>query len=160
MVNAVGSYHTISYFLTKRNMNKNTNLIGTITELKCFTHFLELGYNVSIPQTPCRYDCIVDTGKNLFKIQIKTSNTTRTEGCINFSVCSSHQSKGSHTHVDYKDDNIDFFCTVHEEEYYLVPISECGKREKNLRLVPTKSGQVKGISFAKDYICKEVLKLL
>ena len=54
-------------------------------------------------------------------------------------------------------DNIDYFCTWYNNECYLIPVSECGRTEKNLRLVPTKNGQVKGISFAKDYIAKEVL---
>ena len=48
--------------------------------------------------------------------------------------------------------------TCWDEKYYLVPVKECGSREKTLRLIPTKSGQVKGISFAKDYIAEEVLK--
>ena len=68
----------------------DTNLIGAITELKCITYFLELGYTVSVPQNPCRYDFIIDTGNNLYKIQVKTCNTTRREGGITFSTCSSH----------------------------------------------------------------------
>ena len=55
------------------------------------------------------------------------------------------------------EDGIDYFCTWFENECYLIPVQKCGKTEKNLRLVPTKNGQVKGISFAKDYIAKEVL---
>ena len=47
-----------------------------------------------------------------------------------------------------------------EEKSYLIPIEECGGAEKNLRLVPPKNGQVKGINFAKNYIAKEVLKRL
>ena len=55
----------------------DTNIIGTITELKCITYFLELGFTVSVPQNPCRYDFILDTGTELLKIQVKTCNTTR-----------------------------------------------------------------------------------
>ena len=40
----------------------NTNLIGTITELKCQLYLLNLGYTVSIPVNPERYDMILDTG--------------------------------------------------------------------------------------------------
>ena len=46
----------------------NTNLKGTITELKCKIHFLENGYVVSTPDTPTRYDFILDTGDKLLKI--------------------------------------------------------------------------------------------
>lgn len=135
----------------------NTNIIGTVTELKCITYFLELGYTVSIPQNPCRYDFILDTGDKLLKIQVKTGNTTRQEGCLNFSTSSAHYVKGQYTHTSYKNDNIDYFCTYYDNECYLIPIAECGSREKNLRLIPTKNGQTKNISFAKDYIAKEVL---
>ena len=138
-------------------MKQNTNLIGSITELKCITYFLELGFTVSVPQNPCRYDFIVDTGENLLKIQVKTCNTTRNEGCLTFSTCSSHYVAGKHTHTPYKNDNVDYFCTYYENECYLIPVNECGSREKSLRLIPTKSGQTKNISFAKDYIAKEVL---
>lgn len=139
------------------NTNIDTNIIGTITELKCITYFLELGYTVSIPQNPCRYDFILDTGNRLLKIQVKTCNTTRSEGNITFSTCSAHYKKGIHTHTNYKNDNIDYFCTYYNNECYLVPVSECGVREKTLRLIPTKNGQIKNIAFAKDYVAKEVL---
>lgn len=133
----------------------NTNTIGAITELKCQLHFMELGYVVSVPLTPERYDFILDTGEHLYKIQVKTSHAD--EGGFSFSVCSSHFVNGKVKHTHYKDDNIDFFCTEFEGNCYLVPVSECGKDSKKLRLEPTKNGQVKGISFAKDYLAKEVL---
>lgn len=155
MVKASGSYHrNIS---TKYNMKRDTNLIGTITELKCMTYFLELGYTVSVPQNPDRYDFIVDTKDKLLKVQVKTCNTTRSEGAINFSTSSAHSTAKGINHTHYKNDNIDYFCTYYNGECYLVPVEECGSREKNLRLVPTKNGQTKGICFAKDYIAKEVL---
>ena len=136
----------------------DTNIIGTITEMKCKTYFLELGYTVSTPDSPCRYDFILDTGKELLKIQVKSSNTTRREGCISFSVASCHIANKKHIRADYQNDGIDYFCTYYDNECYLVPVSECGKTEKALRLIPTVNGQTKNISFAKDYIAKEVLK--
>lgn len=133
----------------------NTNIIGTVTELKCKTYFLELGYCVSTPESPCRYDFILDTGDKLFKIQVKTCKSDGEK--ITFNTCSTHCVKGKYVHTDYKNDNIDFFCTWFENECYLVPIQESGRSEKSLRLVPTKNGQIKNICFAKDYIAKEVL---
>lgn len=138
-------------------MIKDTNLIGTITEMKCMTYFLELGYTVSVPQNPSRYDFIVDTKERLLKIQVKTCNTTRSKGAINFATTSARPTGHGVDHVNYKQDNIDYFCTYYNDECYLVPVEECGSREKNLRLVPPKNGQIKGICFAKDYIAKEVL---
>lgn len=40
----------------------DTNLVGTITEMRCKLYFTELGYIVSTPETPVRYDFIIDTG--------------------------------------------------------------------------------------------------
>lgn len=136
----------------------NTNLLGTITEMKCITYFMELGYTVSIPQNPCRYDFIIDVGDKMLRVQVKTCNTSRRPGGITFSTCSSHYVKGIHTHTTYKFDNIDYFCTYYENECYLVPVSECGSREKCLHFGPMKNGQVKNISFVKDYIAREVIK--
>ena len=137
------------------NYTMDTNIKGIVTELKCKTYFLELGYTVSTPENPVRYDFILDTGGKLLKVQVKTCKSDGEK--LNFATCSSHFVNGKVTHTDYQNDNIDYFCTWFENECYLVPVSECGKTEKNLRLVPTKNGQVKGICFAKDYIAKEVL---
>ena len=53
----------------------DTNLKGTITELKCKTYFLELGYIVSTPDSPTRYDFMLDKGEKVLKVQGKTSHT-------------------------------------------------------------------------------------
>lgn len=135
----------------------NTNLIGTITELKCKTYFLELGYNVSTPESPARYDFILDTGNSLFKIQVKTCHAEEENTKIVFKTSSTHITANGNTHNHYQNDGIDYFCTWYENNCYLIPVKDCGKDKKFLRLVPTKNGQVKNISFAKDYIAKEVL---
>jgi hypothetical protein len=133
----------------------DTNIIGTITELKCKIYFLELGYTVSTPENPSRYDFILDTGDKLLKVQVKTSNTDGEK--ITFATCSSHFINGKVTHTDYKNDNIDYFCTWSGNECYLIPVKECGRSEKTLRLIPARNGQVEGICFAKDYIAKNIL---
>lgn len=132
-----------------------TSVIGTITEMKSQLYFIQLGYIVSVPITQERYDFILDTGKQLYKIQVKTS--FEVDGGFQFPTCSSHVIKGKVTHTHYKDDDIDFFCTEFNENYYLIPVSECGQTAKRLRLEPTKNNQRQGISFAKDYIATEIL---
>ena len=42
--------------------------------------------------------------------------------------------------------------------FYLYLAPEKGLKEKTLRVCPTKSGQVKGIDFAKDFVFEEVIK--
>lgn len=135
----------------------DTNLIGTITELKCKTYFLELGYIVSTPDAPTRYDFILDIGDKLLKIQVKSCHLDSEKTKIMFKTSSTHITAYGNTRHHYKDDGIDYFCTWYENECYLVPVEECGKDEKCLRIAPTKNGQVKNISFAKDYIAREVL---
>ena len=132
----------------------DTNLKGTITELKCKLYFMELGYAVSTPDSPTRYDFILDTGEKLLKIQVKTSH--KEEDKFAFDTCSSHITRNGATRRTYNQE-IDYFCTWFENECYLVPVSECGSREKFLRIAPTKNGQTKNICFAKDYIASEVL---
>lgn len=134
----------------------NTNFIGTITEMQCRLYFTEHEYICSVPEIPARYDFILDTGKRLLKIQVKTC---RTDGeTIEIATCSHHNTRKGNVKVDYRDNGIDYFCTWFENNCYLIPVQECGKNSKKLRLVPTKNGQVKNISFAKDYIATEVLK--
>lgn len=132
----------------------DTNLKGTITELKCKIYFLELGYFVSTPDSPTRYDFILDVDGKLLKIQVKTSKSNGER--ISFETCSSHITREGASRRTYEKE-IDYFCTWFNNECYLIPVEECGTRNKSLRLIPTKNGQTKNISFAKDYIAKEVL---
>ena len=132
----------------------DTNLKGTLTELKCKIYFLELGYMVSTPESPARYDFILDIGNKLLKIQVKTSHTDGEK--IMFETCSSHITRDGASRRTYKEE-IDYFCTWFENECYLIPVEECGA-DKRLRILPTKNGQVRGITWAKDYELEEVVK--
>ena len=52
----------------------DTKTKGNVTELKCILKLTELGFKVSKPVfDDARYDLIIDTGKRLLKIQVKTS---------------------------------------------------------------------------------------
>lgn len=134
----------------------NPSTIGTITEMKCQLYFMQLGYVVSVPTTPERYDFILDTGKQLYRIQAKTAHEV--DNGFEFSVCSCRSVDGKTISTDYQNDNIDFFCTQFDEVFYLIPAFECGVRSKRLRLKPTKNNQTQGICFAKDYIATKILE--
>ena len=136
----------------------STNIKGLTTELQCQTYFIQLGYIVSVPLGPQRYDFILDTGKELLKIQVKSCNNTD-PAILEFSTKSVHYNKTNGYHnVNYDENEVDYFCTFFNNECYLIPFSEIGSSSKKLRLLPTKNGQVKNICFAKDYIAKEVLE--
>lgn len=138
----------------------NTQIIGALTEQKCFIKCIECGYLISKPLFDNgRYDFILDTGKNLLRIQVKTSRWKDEEhSAFIFNCYSQHSIGGGNKRMKYTKDEIDFFMTEKDGIFYLFPAPEEGIQEKCLRIIPPKSGQVKGISFAKDYIFEEVIK--
>ena len=138
----------------------DTNLKGTLTELKCKIYFLELGYMVSTPESPARYDFILDTNKGkLLRIQIKTSRWKDDEHSgFCFNGYSQHSTGAGNKRMKYTKKEIDFFMTERDGIFYLYPASIDGFTEKTLRLLPTKSGQKANIDFAQDYIFEEVIK--
>ena len=79
------------------------------------------------------------------------------EECIKFSCRSSHRREGKCINTTYTANEIDYFATYWNNKCYMVPINETSN-EKTLRFLPPKNGQIKGISFAKDYEVEEVLK--
>lgn len=139
---------------------KNTQYKGALTEQKCFLKCIELGFIVSKPLFDnARYDFILDTGKQLLKIQVKTSRWKDEEhsGFV-FNCYSQHCLSNGNKIMKYTKNEIDFFMTEQDGIFYLFPAPETGLKEKTLRILPTKTGQVKNISFAKDYIFEEVIK--
>ena len=133
----------------------NTLIKGRLTEVKVLNYFLELGYIVSTPEIPCQYDFLVDIEGTIIKIQVKTCREV--EGAIEFNTSSITHNANGYTKRAYTANMVDYFCTYYNNECYLVPFSECGSKTKKLRLIPTKNGQVKNISFAKDYIARDIL---
>lgn len=133
----------------------NTLIKGKLTEVNVLKYFLELGCIVSTPEIPCQYDFLVDTGKKIIKIQVKTCRED--DGVIKFSTSSMTHNSNGYIKRRYTEDMVDYFCTYYNNECYLVPLNKCGSKEKKLRLVPTKNGQIKNIYFAKDYIAKNIL---
>ena len=139
---------------------QNTQISGAITEQKCFLKCIESGYIVSKPLFDnARYDFILDTGKNLLRIQVKTSHWKDEEHSAFIFNCYSQHSLGTGNKVmKYTKKEIDFFMTEQEGIFYLYPAPEEGLKEKTLRVKPSKTGQVKNISFTKDFIFEEVIK--
>lgn len=130
---------------------------GNLTELQCLTAFIEQGCGVSIPYGDnSKYDFIADIDGQLLKIQVKTSSL-KDENAIKFSCRTTHLNCKGVINERYSSDEIDFFATYWDNQCYLIPISECSV-EKTLRFAPTKSGQTKGITFAKDYTLEKQLQ--
>lgn len=141
-----------------------TKIKGNVTEMECMLAFMKLGYQVSIPfGEDSRYDFVVDINDKLYKIQCKTcSEVTENEQvlAVKFKTVRQSGSKATNwTRTKYEENEIDYFATSYQGICYLVPVKECSI-EKTLRIIPPRNGQIKGISFLKDYELSEVLKTL
>lgn len=137
----------------------DTRVKGELTEMKCQLYCLENGYIISKPILDnARYDMILDYNGKLYRIQIKTSRwmSEEHEGII-FNCKSQHSISGGNKIMKYSPEEIDFFMTEFENEYYLIPCEKT-KNEMRLRFKPTKNGQDYKAFFAKDYKFEEVIK--
>lgn len=138
----------------------NTKAVGVITEEEIKLWFLKQGLTVSVPiGDNSRYDFIVDCNGKLIRFQSKTSNLTRTPGCINFACASiKYNSQGSNR-TKYTSQEIDYFCTLHPDtrQIYIVPVDICGN-ECNLRLIPPKNNCYKNVKMAVDYEGEKMLE--
>ena len=131
----------------------NSKQKGIITEEELKLWFLKQGFSVSVPiGDNSRYDFIVDFNGKLVKMQSKTSNLTRTIDCLNFACASVRYNSNGSNRTQYTKDDIDYFCTIHPENHqvYIVPVEICGN-ECNLRFIPPKNNQIKGIKMATEY---------
>ena len=124
--------------------------------MKC----LEAGYIVSKPLFDnVRYDFILDTGNKIFRVQIKTSHWKDEEhSAFIFNCYSQHSLSSGNKVMKYTKEEIDYFMTEQNGVFYLYPAPEVGLKEKTLRVLPTKTGQIKNIDFARDYVFEEVIK--
>ena len=102
------------------------NLIkGQLIELKVQEEFLRYGFDISIPTyNSSRYDLLVDTGKEILKIQIKKS-IGKTKNSFCFECVSSNVRSNSMTSKrKYTEEEIDYFATVWKDKVYLIPVEE------------------------------------
>ncbi len=141
-------------------MSLSSHFIGEITEQQVAIEFLKRGVQVSKPLVQdSRYDFVVDINKKLYKIQVKTSSL-KENSYLEFATSTSHTNTKGTLNLSYSSEDVDFFATTYENQCYLIPFSVCGKRSQRLRLISTKNGQTKGITFAKDYEIDKILENL
>lgn len=138
----------------------NTKQLGNITEIECMLAFIKLGHNVLTPYGDCeRYDFIADVNGKLIKIQVKHACDSHIEdGFITFRTSNKTTQNGEFVRHRYTEEQIDYFATFYNNKCYLIPVNQVGGNLKTLRFTPPKNGQVKSITFAKDYELEEVLK--
>lgn len=154
-VKGAAVYLTLSFFM-KDIVNSKQK--GNITELETMLAFIKLGYNVLTPYGDCeRYDFVVDVNGKFIRVQAKTSSTEDNGASFKFSCRSCNRKDGKIVHHLYSNEEIDYFVTTFNGKCYLIPVEECGT-DKRLRILPTKNGRVRGVTWAKDYELEEVVK--
>lgn len=133
---------------------------GIETELSCQTEFIKRGINVSVPVSAyCKYDFIADIDGNLKKIQVKTARK-RTTGFM-ISTLSTHLTSNGPRKNTYTEKEIDYFCTIYENQCYLIPAKEViGKTQFTLTLFPDKRVNNYLIMHAKNYTLDYQIELL
>ena len=142
-------------------MELSSHFKGEITEQQVAIEFLKLGLQVCKPLVQSsKYDFVVDIENKLYKIQVKTSTPKEENSYIEFATSTSHTNTRGTLNLTYSENDVDFFATMYNNEFYLIPFSHCGKRAQRLRLVPTKNGQTTGIKFAKDYHLNDIVENL
>lgn len=142
----------------------DTKRIGNSTELNCIAYLYDCGCDILLPYGDSqKYDIVVCYNGKLYKIQCKTANPTyKEDGSIDYVTIKTSWESGrkSRTKIHYSKEDIDFFATYFDGQCYLIPVEETSSNGKTIRFALPRNGQVKDVTFAKDYIGKDVLKRL
>lgn len=142
-------------------MNENLKK-GAITELKCQMFLIENNFIVSKPILDnARYDLLLDCNNKIYKIQIKTSRWSKEGETIFFNCRSVHSISNGNKVMKYTPDEIDYFMTEWDGEFYLIPC-DTERAQFTLRLCdPSGNAKfIKNLHWAKDYLATEVIKTL
>lgn len=141
----------------KGEKHMNTVGVGDIGEMVAITKFTKKGFVVSKPLTNvARYDFIVEIQNKLYRVQVKTTESTKDEGAkMEFSTKTTNYEKGHWKSNRYSTEEIDLFflyCLENDWSGLFIPDASVKMPSAiSLRLTPTKNNQIKGINFAKDY---------
>ncbi|MEV7684493.1 group I intron-associated PD-(D/E)XK endonuclease [Streptomyces bungoensis] len=130
---------------------------GELTEAIVLAKLIEYGYRVSLPfGDNCRYDLIVDDGRRLHRVQVKTARDGRNPGTLEFSTVSHHPLSGKRTKYHGQ---IEAFIAFHPKsgDFYWVPVEDCTGNYFCLRVVPARNNQVSGTRPAAPYRLRSAL---
>lgn len=129
---------------------------GELTEAVVLAKLIEFGYSVSMPFGDSRrYDMIVDDGRRLYRVQVKTARDGYSTGTVEFNTASVHPISGRKTRYEGQ---IEAFIAYHPgtHAFYWVPISDCQGDRLALRIAPAKNNQVYGTRSADRYLLQPV----
>ena len=131
---------------------------GNHSESIVLAAYLKEGFTVSIPfGSGASYDLLVDTGSNIYKIQVKTAWISH--GVLKYK-CLRRQPK-SKNRRPYKESEVDFlavYCPANDSLYGIPMKNHPGIGW--LRLEPVKNGQSKHIRWASEYVWEKHIEEL
>lgn len=139
-------------------MFAETKKKGDLNEMQCMVAFKKLDYQVLIPFGDCeRFDFVAYKDGQFLRIQCKAAHTDDNGKSFVFNNKSNNTIKGKLVSKPYTKEEIDYFATFFNDKCYLIPVEKCGINAKRLRLEPPANGQIKGISWAKDYEIERII---
>ncbi len=125
----------------------NNNQRGCFSEYLFATECIKRGYNVSMPLSDASiYDCVVDNGENLFKIQIKSTIKLPVKDTITTIQVPLQNSKRVYT-----TENVDYFAVyVYHLEGFFIFKNEGNMQSVRLSLVGKYSKNFNNFVFTRD----------
>jgi hypothetical protein len=130
---------------------RDTKSIGDVSEACVLAALVKAGYAVSRPfGENQRYDLIIDDGKRLKRVQVKTGRLRA--GVVEYSCSSSHTHRGGVAARPYfgQADVIAVYCPQNGK-VYMVPENEFVATRAHLRLADPQNNQSRRIRWARDF---------
>ena len=137
----------------------NTKDVGIETELIVLTKLVNLGYTVSQPYGDnAPYDFILDNGKKLLKIQVKTAEKRQNNSLrISLSKRTGSKRLKRQKYHNLKIDGVIAYSKTNNEFYY-INLHKYKIAEIHLRDKKTTKKELKTMNFTEDFLLETILK--
>jgi hypothetical protein len=127
--------------------------IGDASEVEAIAALSRAGYVVSVPfGAHPRYDCIIDRGGMLQRVQIKTGHEDGF-GAVRWE-CRSQRFYDGLSRPYHREADLFAVWVPETRQCYLVPVEECGRYQAALRITVPRNGQHKRVRLAADYLLR------
>ena len=143
----------------------NTNQIGDIGEAIAIAEFTKAGAIVSKPLSDnARYDLIIEWNNKLYKVQVKTTQSSNENTKMIFATKTTNYTKGHWKSTAYESGEVDlFFLYCLENNWFglwnVTNLKEI-KSSLTLRFCLPKTGQKSNINLIEDYDFTHVIASL
>lgn len=127
-------------------------IYGITTELIVAQKFIEKGYIVSIPYgNTSRYDMIVDTDKDCYRIQVKHASLND-NGSYTVNTSNTVSTTVGNSRKYYTKKDVDFIVTVIEDQLVVIPVEMIEhSQSKVFRTVLPKYGTKSNCNLIEDF---------